>query len=457
MGHTTGALDTVTPREVPTTVRPRTTSTSVARAVLVFALSGVVALALVGIAGVVVLRRVGTDEATREAERIATVAARGIVEPRLQNGIVKGDADALATLDTLVTGAIVQGSIVRVKLWTPEGEIVYSDAPELIGSRFDLDETERQALRGGGVAVERGDPAAPESRLERELGPLLVVSMPVHTPDGRPLLFQAALPSDSVADSGRRLWSTFWPVLAVALAALALLQIPLAWRLARRVRESQRDRELLLRRAIDSSDLERRRIAGDLHDGPVQQLAGLSMSLSAQADALAHTDPGAARTLREAASRSRQGMRSLRSALMGIYPPTLRRAGLPAALSDLVAPLAAEGIVADLDVDIDEGGELPPEVESLLFRASQEAIRNVRNHAHASRVDVRVRTEDGRAMLEVADDGGGFAPERERAARADGHVGLVLLRDLAGDAGGALDVTSSPGEGTRLRLEVPLP
>jgi two-component system NarL family sensor kinase len=257
-----------------------------------------------------------------------------------------------------------------------------------------------------------------------------------------------------VTSSARQLWRAFIPVLAVALIAFAWLQIPLAYRLAGRVREGQQDRERLLQRAIDASDLERRRIAGDLHDGPVQQLAGVSMSLSAAADRLEADDPEAAAALRDAAERTRQGMRSLRSSLMGIYPPTLERAGLSAALADLTAPLAGYGIAVDLRVD--DALELTPQTESLLFRAAQEAIRNVTSHAEAERVRVRVVRDNDAAVLEIADDGKGFAPAQAEAARTEGHLGLQLLSDLARDAGGSLDLSSAPGEGTTVRLEVPL-
>lgn len=270
---------------------------------------------------------------------------------------------------------------------------------------------------------------------------------------GQELLFEAYLRFDSVAASGRELWQAFLPVLAVALVALALLQIPLAYRLARRVHEGQRDRERLLQRAIDSSNVERRRIAGDLHDGPVQQLAGLSMSLAAKADSLTSVDPGAATVLRDAASRTRAGVRSLRSALMGIYPPTLERAGLAAALSDLAAPLAQYGLEVELDVPSDL--TLPPEVEALLFRASQEAIRNVVSHAGAHRLQLQLAAVDGAVELQVVDDGRGFSAERQTDAVADNHVGLQLLSDLARDANGTFDLATAPGEGTRIRLRVP--
>jgi two-component system, NarL family, sensor kinase len=419
-----------------------------------FALSGLAVLLLVGIVGVLVLRRVGTAEATREAADITTVAGRGVIQPALRDGVVTGDAKSLNELDAVVQRSVLRDPIVRVKIWDANGRIVYSDAPELIGSTFGLAADEREALRTDAAAAELSDLSQPENRFEREYGKLLEVYLPIWTPNGHELLFEAYLRFDSVAASGRKLWLSFLPVLAVALVALTLLQIPLAYRLARRVHEGQRDRERLLQRAIDSSNVERRRIAGDLHDGPVQQLAGLSMSLAAKADALASVDPSAATVLRDAASQTRHGVRSLRSALMGIYPPTLERAGLAAALSDLVAPLTEYGLEVELDVPSDL--TLPPEIEALLFRASQEAIRNVVAHAGARRVRLHLVADDGVAVLQIADDGKGFSAERQTEARADRHLGLRLLSDLALDANGSFDVATSLGEGTRIRLQVPI-
>jgi two-component system, NarL family, sensor kinase len=427
---------------------------SVPRAVLAFAVSGAVILLLVGVVGVLVLRRVGTAQARRQAEDLTSVAGRGIIEPSLTNGILRRDARSLQAIDTLVHASVLHDPIVRVKLWAPDGTIVYSDEPELINERFPLGEEELAALETGAIDAELSDLSEPENRFEREFGTLLEVYLPVHTPDGHPILFEAYLRFDSVAASGRQLWRAFLPVLAVALTALTLLQIPLAYWLARRVRDSQRDREQLLQRAIDASEIERRRIASDLHDGPVQQLAGVSMSLSAAADRLGMTDPDARAAVLDAAARTRQGMRSLRSALMGIYPPTLQRAGLAAALADLAAPLNGDGVRVELDVP----GELhlPADVEALLFRASQEAIRNVVSHSGARSVSLRIVAYGARVVLDIRDDGRGFSPEQERDARDEGHLGLRLLMDLARDAGGMLEVTSAPDKGTVVHLEVPV-
>jgi len=427
---------------------------SVTKAVLAFALSGTIVLVLVGVVGVFVMQRVGEAEAMRDARNLASVVARAVVQPRLTNGILRGDASSLASIDALVVEGVRRDPIVRVKIWAPDGTIVYSDVAELIGERFDLGADELEALRTNAVDASISEPRETENRFERDFGELVEVYLPVETPNGQRLLFEAYMKYDSVAASARQLWRAFIPVLAVALLAFAWLQIPLAYRLAGRVREGQQDRERLLQRAIDASDLERRRIAGDLHDGPVQQLAGVSMSLSAAADRLEPDDAEAAAALRDAAERTRQGMRSLRSSLMGIYPPTLERAGMSAALADLTAPLAGYGIAVDLDVD--QTLDLTPQTESLLFRAAQETIRNVTAHAEAANVRVRLTRDGDHVLLEIVDDGKGFAPARAEAARTEGHLGLHLLADLARDAGGSLNLASTPGEGTTVRLEVSL-
>jgi signal transduction histidine kinase len=234
-----------------------------------------------------------------------------------------------------------------------------------------------------------------------------------------------------------------------ALAVLWLIQLPLAWRAARQLREGQAQRELLLQRAIQSSELERRRIARDLHDGAVQDLAGVSYSLSAAADRLDRSSPlETSTTLREAASGTRRTIRELRSLLVDIYPPDLHRTGLESAFRDLVAPLAPRGIEAT--VDVPRGLSLPPALEMLFYRCGQEALRNVAKHSEATRVDVRMEIEPELARLIVRDDGRGFDGQIE-----EGHLGLLLLADLAREAGGQLSISSTPETGTRICVEAP--
>jgi signal transduction histidine kinase len=227
--------------------------------------------------------------------------------------------------------------------------------------------------------------------------------------------------------------------------------VPLAARLGRRLRETQREREELLVRSAEASEDERRRIAADLHDGPVQDLAGISYSLSAAAEQDA--SPEVREALRDAAAGTREAMRRLRTLLVEIHPPNLRASGIDAALADLLAPLRARGLVTELDVE--PGVTLGEEDERLVYRAAAEALRNVDRHARATRVAVALRESGTTVRLEVVDDGAGFAAEERSRRREDGHVGLALLEDLAGRAGATVAVRSTPGAGTTFALEMP--
>jgi two-component system, NarL family, sensor kinase len=224
---------------------------------------------------------------------------------------------------------------------------------------------------------------------------------------------------------------------------------------ARRLQRGYRERERLLASAIEASDAERRRIAADLHDGVVQDLAGVAFGLAPAADDLGRRgDAEHAGALRDATVRLRQAIRDLRSMLVELHPPRLESAGLEPALSDLLSPLEAEGIRTELHVD--DSAALPSDADALIYRTAREAVRNVRAHAGASTVRVAL-TRPGRdvARLVVEDDGRGFdAADRERSRQA-GHVGLTLLEDLVRQADGRLDLRSAPGEGTTVELEVP--
>jgi two-component system, NarL family, sensor kinase len=166
----------------------------------------------------------------------------------------------------------------------PDGRIVYSDEPQLVGARYRVDAEERAALAAGKVEPEVSDLSRPENRFERGQRTLLEVYLPIRGPDGQRLRFEAYHRFSSISVSGRRLWLAFAPALLGGLLLLQLVNLPLARSMVRRLRDAQAQRELMLRRAIDASDLERRRIAADLHDGVVQDLVGVSYELAAQAE-----------------------------------------------------------------------------------------------------------------------------------------------------------------------------
>jgi signal transduction histidine kinase len=146
-------------------------------------------------------------------------------------------------------------------------------------------------------------------------------------------------------------------------------------------------------------------------------------------------------------------MQRLRSLLVSINPLSLRTSGLSAAIADLVAPLERAGL--QVDVDVPQRIDLDAETETLVFRTAREAIRNVAEHAQATRVSVSVRRSNGSVFLAVEDDGVGFDRGRREARREAGHVGLLLLEELAEEAEARIEIRSEAGAGTSVELEVP--
>ena len=429
--------------------RPEGRRSPVREAMIRYTAIGLVAIVLISLVGVWLFRRAGDAEALRDAKDQTRIAAVGSVEPVITDGLLREKPSALSAVDRVVQERVLSrpdNAIVRVKIWDSTGRILYSDEPALIGKRFPFSPQERADFRTGRVEAQVSDVSKPENRFERRMGKLLEVYLPIRTPSGVPLRFETYYRSSFISARAGRIFRGFAPVMIGALALLALIQLPLAWWLARRIQRGQEERERLLRHAIDASNVERRRIAQDLHDGVVQDLAAVSYSLAAAAeDAPAPYD----RDLRSAAAETRHGIGQLRTLLVDIYPPELHRAGLAASLADVLGSAQARGLETSLDVDLDLG--LEPETEALFFRIAQEAIRNAVKHAGAAAVSVDVFATETGARLVIEDDGRGFDPS---TVEAEGHFGLRVLEDLALEAGGELQIDSAPGAGTRVVVEV---
>jgi signal transduction histidine kinase len=429
-------------------------SPSVGAEVLKFTGAALVALAaLAGIAALI-LRNVSESEAVDQAKQVTEVLARSAVQPAIDSGLLRDDPVARRNVDRIVRQRVLGEDVVRVKIWTRGGRIVYSDDPRLINARYRLGPEELAAFRTGEVDAELSDLSLPENRFDRGHGDLLEVYLPVETSDGRQFLFETYQRYSSVTASGSNLLGRFAPALVGALVAIAVLLVPLAWSLARRLRREHARREELLRRALDASELERRRIAADLHDGILQDLSAAALSIGALDERTPAEEDRSKRTLQRAAVTCRRAVRTLRSMLVEIYPPRLREAGLESALTDLLTPLEEGGMETKLTIEL--GVALPQEVEALFFRVGQEALRNVAAHAGASHVAVHASAADGTARLVVADDGRGFSAEEALERRQEGHLGLHLLRDLAADVGARLEIDSAPGKGTTVLVEAPL-
>jgi len=218
----------------------------------------------------------------------------------------------------------------------------------------------------------------------------------------------------------------------------------------------QQERERALAKVLEAAQQERIRLAADLHDGPVQELTALNYGLERVDRRLQTHGPDAVRELLgEQKDHLTMVTRTLRSLLSELRPPALDEHGLTGALKlygDAFAKQA--GINVSVDAQVDE--RPAPEVETIVYRITQEALTNVAKHAQARHVWIRLAAGEHAVDLTVRDDGVGFDPEQAARLLKDGHFGLVGMRERAEMGGGRLDLDSRPDHGTTIHLTLPL-
>jgi two-component system NarL family sensor kinase len=444
--------------DLPRRSAGRRRSPTVRRVAGRFVLVNILAVAVLGAGSVWASYAAARTEATAAARDTTGLLASLLIEPNLTDAVLDGDVAALDRLDGVVEQGLRDASVFRIKIWNADSRIVYSSERQLVGRVFPQGPEELAVLRRGGTLVEVSETDEAENILERSQGRLLEVYRQIHAPSQEALLMETYFRYDEISSRQRDIWLTFAPISAAVLLLLLLLQLPLAFRMVRQLREGDRERLVLHARAADASTDERRRIAGSLHDGVVQDLGAAAFLMSnaaARLQARPATESGnreIAGDLAPATDAVRQSVSSLRSLLIEIYPPHLAQAGLQSTLADLITRLQARGVRARLDMPDDLC--LPPETAALLFRVAQEALLNIARHARAHTAAVVVTEETGVVTMEIHDDGVGFDPG---VTAGVGHFGLQVLADLAAQAGGTLDLATAPGKGTSLRLRVPSP
>ncbi|WP_291054049.1 ATP-binding protein [Herbiconiux sp.] len=402
--------------------------------------------------GVFVARQLAEREAVHDAARSAQLLGDVIVEPALSDALLDGDAEARAMLDELVRSRVLGDSVVRVKIWDADGRILYSDEPRLIGETFGLDDEERTVLASNGVEAEVSDLGAPENRYETGQGALLEAYHAVTSPSGRAVLFEAYFRYDQVSVRTGELWGAFSLLAVGSVLALLVLLLPLGRRLVVYLRDVRAHREAVLQHALDASSDERRRIAGRLHDGAIQDLTASALALHGGASRAQRSgDAALAAELDEAARTLRANVGGLRSLLVDVYPPSLTAAGIRPALDDLADAVRGRGVRVRI-VD-DELPDLTPDEARLVFRVVRECLANTVRHAKAGEAVVTLGPvqPDGSVPVEIADDGHGFDPEGIEQPES-GHLGIPLIVEAAAAEGARLRVRSRPGQGTRWQL-----
>jgi signal transduction histidine kinase len=246
-------------------------------------------------------------------------------------------------------------------------------------------------------------------------------------------------------------------ILAVALVvSRQFLTLAENVHLYNRVLEHDGARRRLLDRVVAAQEEERRRIAVELHDRPVQSMSSIALRLGAARRFLRQGQPErAAEILAQAESKLGEETQGLRDLMGMLHPPILDERGVESALDDYVQEFSREtGIPVQFESRLPE--RLDRSHETIVYRIVQEALTNVRKHSRATSVTVGLEAQDGQVRLEVADDGIGFEPKELPALVAQGHFGLMSMRQRAELAGGSCTWASAPQRGTQVIVSIPL-
>lgn len=414
------------------------------------------ALVVVSIGAVVASRSVARQQALKDAERTTSRLA-DLIGPLLADALA-GNTESRQELDLAIKYRMGGDYLTEITVWAADGRVLYADDPTEIGKQDTLPPQVTDVITTG---VANSDfttqPHANAQTFDPNDPGFVEVYVPFNRPDLRTLAFEAYYnysPVDEVANS--LLWQLI-PLVLVPLVVLQLIQVPVTSSMARRVRGHEAERATLLERTLSVSERERVRFAADLHDGPVQNLAGVGYAL----DSVASSMPEQYRVLMHRVQDTvHEVIQSLRKLMIDLYPPDLSASQLAAIIATLTAPLSDRGIAVTITVA--PLPELNGDLVTALYRVARESLANVAEHANADKVDITFGYDaaDGPAgtanvLLRIIDDGVGVDPSKVDK-RAAGHLGLRLLKDRVENLGGTLTVRPGPHGGTAVLAELPV-
>jgi signal transduction histidine kinase len=198
---------------------------------------------------------------------------------------------------------------------------------------------------------------------------------------------------------------------------------------------------------------ERERIGRDLHDGIIQSIYAVGLSLEDVPDLMSEEPDEARARVERAIDSLDQSIRDIRNFIFGLRPELLEQSGLVGGLAALADEFRVNSMI-DVELDTGDAREviLPPDLIGQLLSIAREALSNIARHSKATRGSVRVEAGEGVVRLIISDNGAGFDASKPRGA---GHQGLVNMRARASSVGARLEVESEPGAGTRIIVEVP--
>jgi signal transduction histidine kinase len=421
------------------------------------------------------------------AQRIGGVAGMYVdsfIAPHVQtlaNAPDISDADRAALAGLLRTSALGE-KIIAFKIWRPDGKVLYSNNPALIGRTFAPDEGLSNALRGD-THSEISDLKDEENIYEaQEWSRLIETYIPLHA-SGKGTVIAAAEfyhSTDELTREARMAQLTSWLVVIATTAAMYLVLLGLVRRGSKTINTQRRElnekvyqltelvaqnnllHDRVRRAAARTTALNEgylRRLSADLHDGPGQDM-GLALM---QLDALSREDhhvktAEVGKTSQSAAFRSaysamKSAMADLRAISAGLLLPEV---------ADLTPAQVAARAIRDYEQksgakvtlnaqEDSEAASLP--VKITLYRLLQETLSNGFRHAPGTAQHVQLRMKDGQLLVEISDGGQGF----DSSAKApEGHLGLAGMKERVEILTGTFELDTQPGRGTTVRVNLPL-
>jgi len=212
-------------------------------------------------------------------------------------------------------------------------------------------------------------------------------------------------------------------------------------------------------RLVDAEEEARKKLARDLHDGPIQSVASIAMRLNYSRLLMDQNPDKVKEELRQLEADAYKTARELRTLLFTLRPVTLETQGLIPALEQFINHLReTEGLSISMETKGLTGRRLGAHREEVIFSILEEAINNARKHSQAKHISIYLEASEGFLIAEVQDDGVGFDIEEvERGYEQRGHMGLLNMRERAKLIDATLTIESAPGQGTRVILKVPIP
>lgn len=425
----------------------------VRRAVLLFAAWSLAALVIVAAGTVAVAGGLAREQALREAEKRAIAIATTIVAPMV-NAKVRADVPGAGDgLTEVLLNRMRDGSVSHIKLWSEDGRLIWADDKALVGRRFPLSADVAALFGTTQATAEVSNLEKSENVRERDESQLLEVYVGTFDADGVPMLYEAYLDTEPMHEVEREILVAFLPVALGGLLLFQLAVLPAAVALARRVERSQLDRSRAIRHALMTSDLERRRIAQDLHDGVLPDLAGIGYvlpSVEAQLES-ARVSAGTLETVRRVSGVIEADIAALRTLLSDLYPD-LEGRRLAAAVQELADSMCRDTRTA-VAIDIPPDLDLPVDAARLAYRVVREGLRNAVKHAAATEVTLQVHRDGDVVWARVVDNGRGV---QGGAQGGRGHLGLRLLAATLDDVRGRLALDSVPTGGAVLTATFPV-